>query len=177
MRCPTAKVAVVNSEDMGTFKSWERDVDTQGGEVRHYIGSYSINSWTNYMTQDRGDRKLAFFWRTTHSAQTSRNTIPVFGDSTWHDAWPLDSDMPPDSPDEFGTGDKGTNNEMEHFCIDRHNGRINLLFMDWSVRSVGLKELWTLKWHRQFDTSGGWTLAGGVQATDWPVWMRRYSDY
>ncbi len=34
--------------------------------------------------------------------------------------------------------------------------------MDWSVRKVGLKELYTLKWHKSFNTRGPWTQAGGV---------------
>ncbi len=38
--------------------------------------------------------------------------------------------------------------------------------------AIRLKELWTLKWHPQFNTSGPWTEAGGVQSTDWPEWMR-----
>jgi prepilin-type N-terminal cleavage/methylation domain-containing protein/prepilin-type processing-associated H-X9-DG protein len=71
--------------------------------------------------------------------------------------------------------------EDEHsgwgFMINRHNGYVNGLFLDWSVRRVGIKELWTLKWHRQFDTAGPWTTAGGVQSDDWPEWMRRYKDY
>ena len=52
-----------------------------------------------------------------------------------------------------------------------------MLFMDWSVRKVGLKELWTLKWNRNFDTAGPWTKAGGVKPEDWPEWMRRFKDY
>ena len=63
------------------------------------------------------------------------------------------------------------------FCINRHEGGVNSLFLDWSVRKVGLKELWTLKWHRGFDTAGKWTKAGGVQPEDWPVWMRGFKDY
>jgi prepilin-type N-terminal cleavage/methylation domain-containing protein/prepilin-type processing-associated H-X9-DG protein len=63
------------------------------------------------------------------------------------------------------------------FCINRHNGYINGLFLDWSVRKVGLKELWTLKWDSKFNTSGRWTKAGGVQPEDWPQWMRRFKDY
>ena len=66
---------------------------------------------------------------------------------------------------------------MMHFCIDRHNGFDNHLFMDWSARTVGVKELWTLKWHKTFDTEGPWTVAGGVNPTDWPQWMRRFKDY
>jgi prepilin-type N-terminal cleavage/methylation domain-containing protein len=63
------------------------------------------------------------------------------------------------------------------FCIDRHDGCINGLFMDWSVRKIGLKELWTLKWNEDFDTANRWTLAGGVQPEDWPEWMRGLKDY
>jgi len=63
------------------------------------------------------------------------------------------------------------------FCINRHNGHINGLFLDWSVRKVGLKELWTLKWSFDFDTAGPWTRAGGVQPEDWPEWMRNFKDY
>ncbi len=62
-------------------------------------------------------------------------------------------------------------------CINRHNGHINVLFMDWSVRKVGLKELWTLKWDSDWDTAGRWTKAGGVQPEDWPQWMRSFKDY
>ena len=66
---------------------------------------------------------------------------------------------------------------MQRVCIDRHNGAVNCLFMDGSVRGVGLKELWTLKWYRQYCTTGPWTAAGGVWTTDWPEWMRRFKDF
>ena len=66
---------------------------------------------------------------------------------------------------------------MYHVCINRHDGYVNYLFMDWSVRRVGLKELWKLKWHRKFNTDGAWTLAGGCDPTNWPDWMRRFTDY
>jgi len=63
------------------------------------------------------------------------------------------------------------------FCVNRHNGHVNGLFLDWSVRRIGLKELWTLKWHAEFNTAGPWTKAGGVKPEDWPQWMRRFKDY
>lgn len=65
----------------------------------------------------------------------------------------------------------------QSFCINRHNGHVNSLFLDWSVRRVGLKELWTLKWDDQSDTAGPWTKAGGVRPEDWPYWMRGFKDY
>lgn len=52
-----------------------------------------------------------------------------------------------------------------------------MLFLDWSVRKVALKEPWTLKWYPQYDTAGPWTKAGGVQPSDWPEWMRKFKDY
>lgn len=66
---------------------------------------------------------------------------------------------------------------MNHFCIDRHGGAVNFLFLDGSVRKVGLKELWTLKWHRMYMTAGPWTKAGGVLPSDWPAWLRPFKDY
>jgi hypothetical protein len=66
---------------------------------------------------------------------------------------------------------------MKRFCINRHSGFVNGVFVDFSTRKVGLKELWTLKWHRKFNTTNAWTRAGGVQPGDWPQWIARYRDY
>ncbi len=77
-------------------------------------------------------------------------------------------------PPQYEGSAKGS---MWPFCMNRHNGHINVLFLDWSVRKVGLKELWTLKWSSDWDTAGPWTKAGGVQPEDWPEWMRQFKDY
>jgi len=61
--------------------------------------------------------------------------------------------------------------------MNRHDGYINGLFLDLSVQRIGLKELWTLKWYPDFDTSNPLTKAGGVQPSDWPEWMRKFKDY
>jgi hypothetical protein len=53
------------------------------------------------------------------------------------------------------------------FCIDRNDGGIYILFIDWSVRKAGLKELWMLKWNRNYDTAGPWAKTGGVQPENW----------
>jgi prepilin-type processing-associated H-X9-DG protein len=66
---------------------------------------------------------------------------------------------------------------MNRVCVNRHDGFVNCLFADWTVRKVGLKELWTLKWSRGFNTAGRWTLAGGAQQDNWPQWMRHFKDY
>ncbi len=66
---------------------------------------------------------------------------------------------------------------MRRVCLNRHGGAVNSAFLDWSVRRVGLKELWTLKWNRTLDINGAWTSRGGVQPEDWPQWMRGLKDY
>ena len=70
------------------------------------------------------------------------------------------------------------NIDVNYVCINRHEtGFTNVLFLDFSVRKVGLKELWTLKWLPDYDTAGPWTRRGGVQPGDWPEWMRGFRDY
>ena len=169
--CPTARRLVLGSGDSATWKAWTRTIDDVA-----YIGSYGNNSWTDNMSGDRGARLLEDFWKTTQNLKNP-NTIPVLGDSTWHDAWPRETDTPVSSLLAFGYGDQGTTGEINHFCIDRHNGWTNMMFADWSVRHVGLKELWTLKWYRRCITNGPWTKAGHVNPDDWPQWLRKYKDY
>jgi prepilin-type N-terminal cleavage/methylation domain-containing protein/prepilin-type processing-associated H-X9-DG protein len=169
--CPMAVRLVLGPGDSATWKAWERTI---GG--RQYVGSYGNNSWMDPMTKDRGTRRKEDFWKTTQNL-VNPHTIPVLGDSTWHDAWPRHTDAPVQDLLDFGFGDKGTGDEINHFCIDRHNGWTNLMFADWSVRQVGLKELWTLRWNRSFDINNRWTKAGNVQPEDWPPWLRKYRDY
>ena len=88
---------------------------------------------------------------------------------------PFQNDGPPVEDDLHEVAGGGCN--TAHFCVDRHRGSINALFMDWSVRKVGLKQLWTLKWHKQYSTTGSWTQAGGAEHEDWPKWMREFKDY
>ena len=102
----------------------------------------------------------------------------MFADCTYVDGTPLHTDSPP-LFDGQSRASGGTNprNEMNHFCTSRHSGSINMLFLDWTVRKVGLKELWTLKWHRRFNTADVYTRAGGMRSEDWPQWMRHFKDY
>ncbi len=52
---------------------------------------------------------------------------------------------------------------MRRVCTNRHTGRVNILFMDWSIREVRLKELWRLKWHRAFVPT----------EPQWPEWIEK----
>ena len=123
-----------------------------------------------------------FTW--TPLSATLPGRIPVLFDCARSDSTMFDIlDPPPfDAPPQLidsSTATPGTRtpSQSRFVCMDRHNGGINSLFLDFSVRKVGLKELWTLPWSRDFDTAGPWTRAGGVDPDAWPPWMRRFKDY
>jgi hypothetical protein len=98
------------------------------------------------------------------------------GDGAWQsDGQPYEYDDPPEIEGQArgGVGD----DEIRIFCVNRHDAFVNVLFMDWSTRKVGLKELWTLKWRVTGNTAGPWTKGGYVQPDEWPPWMRGFKDY
>jgi hypothetical protein len=109
------------------------------------------------------------------------DNVPVLADARWFEAQPRYTDSPP--PFEQWPGDQtdyvdiySRKDGMSCFCVNRHEASVNVLFIDFSVRKIGLKELWTLKWHRNYDVKGPWTTAGGVQPNDWPLWMKEFKD-
>ena len=150
-------------------------------ETANDIGSYGLNGWVlnikaskTSSNRNNGWGRTPSEWHWGSSEVKGSNDVPVFTGSWWVDSWPREYDLP---PTENGPGDNPNTNEMNRICVDRHNGTVNMLFMDWSARKVGLKELWTLKWHREFIINGPWTIAGGVWPSDWPEWMRNFKDF
>jgi len=132
-------------------------------------GSYGQNEWICYREPSAGTASR--YWRTR--LEKNADKIPLFFDCAWLDLYPSDTDSPAQIEEIPSTA-----SEMQLVCINRHSGYVNSLFMDCStVRKIGLKELWTLKWHRQFNTVNVWTKSGQVQPGDWPEWMRGFKDY
>ena len=145
------------------------------------VGSYGLNGWilnikaakTSAGRADGWGRTPAEWHWGTHMVKGASN-VPVFTGSWWVDSWPRENDQPPQSDN--GPGDTPNSNEMNRVCVNRHDGFVNCLFADWTVRKIGLKELWTLKWNRGYEINGQWTKAGGVQPGAWPEWLRRFKD-
>ncbi len=159
-----------------TFAAWGHRVQPDGKPGPR--GSYGANSWAfaDLPPPPSASKEFRAYyrWQWLPSEMEGRAYVPVLLDSRYPAARPDDRrDAPPAAEDLWGPWFIG----ISDFCINRHQGHVNALFGDASVRKTGLKELWTLKWHKQFDTSNRWTKAGGVQPEDWPVWMRRFKDY
>jgi len=134
------------------------------------FGSYGFNEWLCNRT---GGNHGSKYFRQVNVKPASQ--IPMFLDCFWYDAWPFPENEPPLY--DGATQNLSGSNEMRRVCLSRHGVTTNAAFLDSSIRRVGLKELWTLKWHREYETDGPWTKAGGVQPEDWPEWMRKLTDY
>ena len=156
-----------------TFLAWEIT-----NPAPPFRGSYGFNRWVFCGLSRRPPLRLSMhplgrrgrFIELDLFSLRGRAQFPTILDDAFMWSKPDASNNPPrrESQGIFGMGG---------FCINRHNVHVNSLFLDWSVRKVGLKELWTLKWHRDWDTAGPWTKAGGALPEDWPYWMRRFKDY
>ena len=83
-----------------------------------------------------------------------RSDIPVFGDSVWIGAYPVETDF---SGSWNGYGDPvavqgltETDDGVNRFYIDRHNKGINMSFADAHVEKVKLDECWKFKWNATY---------------------------
>ncbi len=140
-------------------------------------GSYAINGWvlnigpgTDGLTEGR---QRSNHWKTPQVRGAAY--VPLMAEALRFDLWPQPSQAPFAS--ETAVWDTDNTNHMARACMNRHLGHVNISFCDFSARKVGLKELYTLKWHKAFNTAGRFTLAGGVTADMWPDWIRPYKDY
>jgi len=167
----------------GTFMAWGKlRFQVYDEWTPDYYGSYGLNNWLYTPDEDKsfvlGGPSRSFsanYWNTTNV--NGAGNIPIFLDSWWWCSWVKDTDAPPQCDGDTSHFPCGCRNSIHRFCINRHQAFVNAAFLDNSVRTVGLKELWTLKWHRRFDRAGPWTKAGGVQPDDWPSWMRGLNEY
>jgi prepilin-type N-terminal cleavage/methylation domain-containing protein len=134
--------------------------------------SYGFNEWLCNRPFSEGEGTN--YWRYVFNIPNS-NKIPLFLDCYWYDVWVHSIDNPPQT--DGSTSGMAGSNEIRRVCLNRHNYAVNCVFLDWSVRKVDLKELWTLKWHKNYNTRDIWTLAGGVTEDDWPEWMKGLKAY
>jgi len=170
--CPTAtKIRADGARD--PFAAW--------GPVRQTgqnSGSYGMNNWICNPLPDiefiHSREATKDNWRSVYVDNAAN--IPLLLDCAYVEGKPYVLDPPPEYDGDISTYGVSAL-QMKRFCLNRHSGYVNCVFLDFSVRKIDLKQLWTFKWHRSYDVNGMWTKAGGVQPGDWPQWMRRFKDY
>jgi hypothetical protein len=175
--CPSAtKPNPDNGEQGGVFEAYGAfsENDSRYG-YPGLAGSYGINDYVGDPAHARIPSNViggpSRYWE--RPDVKGANHIPLFMDAMWLGGMPHHTNTPPTLENVYGSG----SGMMQRYCCNRHEGNINVVFVDFTVRKVGVKELWTLKWHREFDTAGPWTKAGNVQPSDWPEWMRNLKAY
>jgi len=178
--CPAA-MRFLSEGAQHPFAAWQT-AEGAGESWQQYYwdGSYGSNSWI-YDAANRISSTQIGNWKTSNVSNTDE--IPLLADSFFSfggrpEASPTrESDKPPIFKND-SSGATTAGSFMKQFCIDRHNGFVNVLFMDCSVRPVGLKELWVLRWHREYNINNSHTKGGNDGGpASWPAWMRRYKDF
>jgi prepilin-type N-terminal cleavage/methylation domain-containing protein/prepilin-type processing-associated H-X9-DG protein len=163
--CPRASKKPDHDYASGsTFVAWN-----PGTTDNPLYGSYGLNGWMAHPGNGGSvyGRPVDRNWTLSTAKEASK--IPVIADCGIWDSWPLEIDQPPAF--EFAPVEHGVlNSEIKRFCLNRHNGAINVTFLDFSARKVGLKELWHLKWHKNWPP-------GDDHLPVWPEWMQRFKDY
>ncbi|MBN1359440.1 MAG: type II secretion system protein [Sedimentisphaerales bacterium] len=164
------------SGKLSIFTAWGIYTSGHSNLTRDGIaGSYGINGYTLSVTGATGamseGRNAQDFWKTPQVRGAAQ--IPLMAEALRFDLWPQHTNPPAANEEAVWSSD----NHMARACMNRHVGYVNISFCDFSARKAGLKELYTFKWHKRFNISGPYTVAGGVTADRWPDWIRPYKDY
>jgi prepilin-type N-terminal cleavage/methylation domain-containing protein len=160
--CPSA-TKTMEEGARHPFAAWIWTPD-DGNDI---TGSYGLNLWVT--KNDDGDRPEELLWKCRDVRGAAY--VPLFMDCTWYDnTCPRHEDDPPEYD---GEPSIGNDEEMRRVCINRHNMAINMLFLDFTVRKVGLKQLWELWWHRDWNPNND-------PPPDWKTaapWMAHLKEY
>jgi prepilin-type N-terminal cleavage/methylation domain-containing protein len=154
---------------LGTFIAWGEfgESDWNPPMEAGLYGSYGLNG---YVYNPPGDVSVIEGHPTSNNWRRGdvkgAALIPLVTDNQWIDHWPHHADVPP----EFDGQPWGTDgwNSSIRICLNRHEGNINSVYLDFSVRSIGLKSIWRQKWHRTYDINFG--------LPDWPEWMKKFPE-
>jgi prepilin-type processing-associated H-X9-DG protein len=178
--CPSAKQRLVTAGGMQPYGDAHHSYvqgDYQGEEAEEC--SYGYNLWLftlpENVTELQG-RPRDLHFRSMYDKQMTN--VPLFLDSMWRGGgpWYGSADGRSNNPSFAGIRPPDYNgqwinydNEMMHFAIDRHGKGVNAVFLDGTVRHIGIKGLWKLKWHKKYETT--WGYRG-----KWPEWMAGFSE-
>jgi prepilin-type N-terminal cleavage/methylation domain-containing protein len=159
--CPTAENTNMKTGPFGTWNpslgSWNPaafpipgEGDDQTGP-RTPSGSFGMNRYVENMKGGTTTTDPAF-WR--RADVKGGDKAPVLLDCQYSYYSMYNDSDPPAYNGDF------TPPDSHWMCVDRHMGYNNVVFLDFSARKVPLKELWTLKHSRTFETCGPYTICG-----------------
>ncbi|MBL7214220.1 MAG: type II secretion system protein [Phycisphaerae bacterium] len=188
--CPSAKktanptIALFEGSIVGSsFESWGVFIDdklSNDGQhlerVKGDYGSYGTNNWAS-ASSSSGDPEPGLWEKSTNV--TGSSNVPLFLDCSWKGGKPNHNfytkgtiDDPPLETEEQlisqGLRRTSSGKRMHRFVLDkRHNGNLNCVFADQSANKITIKQLWRVKWFKDFNTG---------HVIEWPDWMSYIKD-
>jgi len=131
-------------------------------ERNNYQSSYALNGYF-YTESPFGATNNLF--RGEADIQYPSKT-PFFADALWSDAWPVATDHP---PTDLFDGNKFPGGGLSKIAVPRHGfsysaelkkldqtktlpGAVNVSFADTHAETVKLENLWSLSWHKNWET-------------------------
>jgi prepilin-type N-terminal cleavage/methylation domain-containing protein/prepilin-type processing-associated H-X9-DG protein len=157
------------------WAEWEDQRYVKVGDQYAY-GSYGKNVYVSSADMDDGPE----WYRNIRVKGV--HEIPVLGDSNYTGAFPNAYD----EPAEFRLHGPVDGDNINRWNLDRHSLSVNFVYLDWSVRKLGLRQLWAQKWSKQTVEQGGRSeIAWGNlrvvpdwnDPIQWPVWMQQSKNY
>jgi prepilin-type processing-associated H-X9-DG protein len=147
---------------MHRFPAYLQDPAT-GGML---YSSYGFNVWMYNAKIVSQNRAVSDYWGANNVGRAS--DVPLMADAMWRGGGPsfyqTSKHQRPQVNGEWVSVDQ----DMMHFAMKRHGKGINVNFFDGSTRPVKIRKLWSLPWHRTFDTSYADTQGPGY----FPAWMK-----
>jgi len=111
--------------------------------------SYTINLWCSNQegTATQGGQ-TGSYWRTANHPMAAYGPLMACAQHGNMQCYPVD--QPP--PMETDIWTPGPQNEIRRVVIRRHPPyHVNLLYLDWSVRSATIKQVWKVAWYSEWD--------------------------
>lgn len=172
--CPEAKKPEI-AGGRSPFAAWT-DEDEDSGRI--FTGSYGLNWW---LTKDESANTTDAFGSTLRWKSPNvkgAGYVPMLVGCSLSGACVHHWDVPPQYDGQaWAAGEGGDIDEMRRFCMNRHDGYVSGVLLDYSARKIGLKELWVLKWSRHWFRTSDSNLTANYNPPVWPEWMINFRDY
>jgi prepilin-type N-terminal cleavage/methylation domain-containing protein len=144
----------------GTFLAFLFPLQGAGGDATSdqyengEPGSYGANLWMYNTHVEIQGRAASNHWAKLSGSSQPTQT-PLMLDSMWRGGGPYWEGGPETyaASSEPGVSAGDPNREMEHFTVPRHGNfkRVELVYFDGSANGLKVRQLWALKWHRNWD--------------------------
>jgi len=156
LKCPCAWEKPTDDSDKSPMFSPHQAYFTTHSSFGKIEAAYGMNRYLydNHLTASMIGNKR--FWLTQYPranyytlqklSARKTNPIPLLFDCRWREAF-MDDNTVGYFPNDATTTAKGGSGQMTLVATRRHGRVVNVSFLDFSVRSVPLPELWSFSWN------------------------------